>query len=103
MSQQLDRTRGLEQRPPAATTGAAPDAFAQQAHLVYFLHDEVIVHAPEEQAERVTEIVREGAVPRLQINYQNCVHCKTCDIKDPSQNINWVVPQGGDGPNYVGM
>ena len=42
-------------------------------------------------------------VPRLQINYQNCVHCKTCDIKDPSQNINWVVPQGGDGPNYVGM
>ena len=54
--------RGLEQLPPAATTGAAPDAFAQQAHLVYFLHDEVIVHAPEEQAERVTEIVREGAL-----------------------------------------
>ena len=51
----------------------------------------------------VYEIVREGEVPRLQINYQNCVHCKTCDIKDPSQNINWVVPQGGDGPNYVGM
>jgi electron-transferring-flavoprotein dehydrogenase len=53
----------------------------------------------------VYEIVRDegGANPRLQINYQNCVHCKTCDIKDPSQNINWVVPQGGDGPNYVGM
>jgi electron-transferring-flavoprotein dehydrogenase len=53
----------------------------------------------------VYEIVRdgEGGAPRLQINYQNCVHCKTCDIKDPSQNINWVVPQGGDGPNYVGM
>ncbi|MEM7679754.1 MAG: electron transfer flavoprotein-ubiquinone oxidoreductase, partial [Pseudomonadota bacterium] len=40
---------------------------------------------------------------RLQINSQNCVHCKTCDIKDPSQNINWVVPQGGDGPNYPNM
>jgi electron-transferring-flavoprotein dehydrogenase len=51
----------------------------------------------------VYEIVREGETPRLQINYQNCVHCKTCDIKDPSQNINWVVPQGGDGPNYAGM
>jgi electron-transferring-flavoprotein dehydrogenase len=51
----------------------------------------------------VYEIVRDGDAPRLQINYQNCVHCKTCDIKDPSQNINWVVPQGGDGPNYAGM
>jgi electron-transferring-flavoprotein dehydrogenase len=53
----------------------------------------------------VYEIVRErdGGSPRLQINYQNCVHCKTCDIKDPAQNIDWVVPQGGDGPNYVGM
>ena len=52
----------------------------------------------------VYEIVREqDSPPRLQINYQNCVHCKTCDIKDPTQNIDWVVPQGGDGPNYVGM
>jgi electron-transferring-flavoprotein dehydrogenase len=51
----------------------------------------------------VYEIVREDGRPRLQINFQNCVHCKTCDIKDPSQNIVWVVPQGGDGPNYVGM
>jgi electron-transferring-flavoprotein dehydrogenase len=40
---------------------------------------------------------------RFQINAQNCVHCKTCDIKDPSQNINWVVPEGGGGPNYTGM
>ena len=51
----------------------------------------------------VYEIVQDAGQPRLQINYQNCVHCKTCDIKDPGQNINWVVPQGGDGPNYVGM
>jgi electron-transferring-flavoprotein dehydrogenase len=53
----------------------------------------------------VYEIVRddEGGAPKLQINYQNCVHCKTCDIKDPSQNIVWVVPQGGDGPTYTGM
>ncbi|MEG4642559.1 4Fe-4S dicluster domain-containing protein, partial [Paracoccus sp. APAP_BH8] len=41
--------------------------------------------------------------PRFQINFQNCVHCKTCDIKDPSQNINWTTPQGGDGPNYPNM
>ncbi|WP_179958469.1 electron transfer flavoprotein-ubiquinone oxidoreductase [Chitinimonas arctica] len=46
--------------------------------------------------------VEENA-PRLQINAQNCVHCKTCDIKDPSQNINWVVPEGGGGPNYPNM
>ena len=40
---------------------------------------------------------------RFQINFQNCVHCKTCDIKDPAQNIVWTVPQGGDGPNYPNM
>jgi len=40
---------------------------------------------------------------RLQINAQNCVHCKTCDIKDPTQNILWVAPEGGGGPNYAGM
>jgi electron-transferring-flavoprotein dehydrogenase len=53
----------------------------------------------------VYEIVRDqdGRNPRLQINAQNCVHCKTCDIKDPTQNINWVVPQGGEGPNYPNM
>ncbi len=44
-----------------------------------------------------------GQAPRFQINHQNCVHCKTCDIKDPSQNIKWVVPQGGEGPNYPNM
>ena len=42
-------------------------------------------------------------VPNFVINAQNCVHCKTCDIKDPNQNINWVPPQGGGGPNYAGM
>jgi electron-transferring-flavoprotein dehydrogenase len=53
----------------------------------------------------VYEIVRDGAGgnPRLQINAQNCVHCKTCDIKDPTQNIDWVVPEGGGGPNYPNM
>ncbi len=45
----------------------------------------------------------EGKNPRFVINAQNCVHCKTCDIKDPSQNINWVVPEGGGGPNYPNM
>ena len=51
----------------------------------------------------VYEFVEEGGSPRLQINAQNCVHCKTCDIKDPTQNINWVVPEGGGGPNYPNM
>ena len=53
----------------------------------------------------VYEIVRDddGSNPRLQINAQNCVHCKTCDIKDPTQNIVWVVPEGGGGPNYPNM
>ena len=53
----------------------------------------------------VYEIVRDddGSNPRLQINAQNCVHCKTCDIKDPKQNINWVTPEGGGGPNYPNM
>lgn len=48
-------------------------------------------------------IVAEGAGKQLQINASNCVHCKTCDIKDPTQNINWVVPEGGGGPNYPNM
>jgi len=53
----------------------------------------------------VYEVVRndDGSNPRFVVNFQNCVHCKTCDIKDPSQNITWVTPQGGDGPNYPNM
>jgi electron-transferring-flavoprotein dehydrogenase len=57
----------------------------------------------------VYEIVHDGdgsggkATPRLQINAQNCVHCKTCDIKDPTQNIVWIAPQGGEGPVYLNM
>ena len=53
----------------------------------------------------VYEIVEDDAEtgPKLQINAQNCVHCKTCDIKDPTQNINWIVPEGGGGPNYPNM
>lgn len=51
----------------------------------------------------VYEIVEENNTPRLQINAQNCIHCKTCDIKDPCQNIVWTAPEGGGGPNYQGM
>ena len=45
----------------------------------------------------------ENGSPRLQINAANCVHCKTCDIKDPTQNITWICPEGASGPNYGGM
>ncbi len=51
----------------------------------------------------VYEMVEDENGPRFVINFQNCVHCKTCDIKDPSQNITWTTPQGGDGPNYPNM
>jgi len=51
----------------------------------------------------VYEIVEVGGVSQFRINAQNCVHCKTCDIKDPARNITWVPPEGGSGPNYTGM
>ena len=51
----------------------------------------------------VYEIVGEGSDQRFQINAQNCIHCKTCDIKDPSENITWVTPEGGGGPSYSAM
>jgi electron-transferring-flavoprotein dehydrogenase len=51
----------------------------------------------------VYEYIKEGGDTKFVINAQNCIHCKTCDIKDPSQNIEWTVPQGGGGPNYPNM
>jgi electron-transferring-flavoprotein dehydrogenase len=51
----------------------------------------------------VYEVVEKDGEQKFQINAQNCVHCKTCDIKDPSQNIVWVTPEGMGGPNYPNM
>ena len=85
----------------------------QPVHLQLADPDKAISHnlanydAPEQRfcPAGVYEILRDddGSNPRLQINAQNCVHCKTCDIKDPGQNINWVTPEGGGGPNYPNM
>jgi len=51
----------------------------------------------------VYEYVNKEEAPELRINAQNCVHCKTCDIKDPTKNITWVTPEGTGGPNYANM
>jgi len=85
----------------------------QPAHLtlkdasIPISHNLALYDAPEQRycPAGVYEIIHndDGTDPRLQINAQNCVHCKTCDIKDPSQNIIWVSPEGGGGPNYPNM
>ena len=68
-------------------------------------HNLAIYNSPEQLycPAGVYEIIEENNTKKLQINSQNCLHCKTCDIKDPSQNINWTSPEGGGGPNYPNM
>ena len=108
----IEKARALEQfGVRVAETPADAVRGAERVHLV--LKDKSIPIAKnlpmyDEPAQRycpagVYEVVGEGDAKRFQINAQNCVHCKTCDIKDPAQNINWVAPEGGGGPNYANM
>ncbi|HZT52663.1 MAG TPA: electron transfer flavoprotein-ubiquinone oxidoreductase [Stellaceae bacterium] len=93
----ISNTNHEENQPSHLRLKAAEKAIA----VNYALYD-----SPEQRycPAGVYEIVTEaGGRPRLQINAQNCVHCKTCDIKDPTQNIDWVCPEGGGGPNYPNM
>jgi len=102
------------------TDAAATEPAARHQKIEYPKPDGVQLKDPElpirvnlpeydEPAQRycpagVYEVLKEGVEsPVFVINFQNCVHCKTCDIKDPRQNINWTTPQGGDGPNYPNM
>jgi electron-transferring-flavoprotein dehydrogenase len=94
----ISNTNHEENQPPHLKLRDPEKAIA----LNYRLYD-----SPEQRycPAGVYEIVRhpETGAPQLQINAQNCVHCKTCDIKDPEQNVDWVVPEGGGGPNYPNM
>ncbi|MDE2229020.1 MAG: electron transfer flavoprotein-ubiquinone oxidoreductase [Alphaproteobacteria bacterium] len=93
----LSNVNHEENQPPHLRLRRPDDAIA----VNYALYD-----SPETRycPAGVYEIVKdEVGAPRLQINAPNCVHCKTCDIKDPTQNIDWVVPEGGGGPNYPNM
>jgi electron-transferring-flavoprotein dehydrogenase len=94
----ISNTNHEENQPPHLRLRDPEKAIA----VNYALYD-----APEQRycPAGVYEILKDsdGKNPRLQINAPNCVHCKTCDIKDPTQNIDWVVPEGGGGPNYPNM
>ena len=94
----ISNTNHEEDQPPHLRLGDPEKAIA----VNYRLYD-----LPEQRycPAGVYEIVQQAdsGAPYLQINAQNCVHCKTCDIKDPEQNIDWVVPEGGGGPNYPNM
>jgi electron-transferring-flavoprotein dehydrogenase len=93
----VSNTNHEENQPPHLTL--KDPAVAVQVNLIRYAGPESR-YCPAGVYEFVADA---GAAPRLQINAQNCVHCKTCDIKDPTQNIVWVAPEGGGGPNYSNM
>ena len=84
--------------PPDKTTNSTSTTAEIEA-----IYSTAIKTLDEVRKEKLHAFVEEGGSTRLQINAANCVHCKTCDIKDPTQNIVWVTPEGGGGPNYPNM
>ncbi|MCK6453673.1 MAG: electron transfer flavoprotein-ubiquinone oxidoreductase [Alphaproteobacteria bacterium] len=92
----ISNTNHEENQPPHLKVIDA-ERWAREVNAVY--------DSPEQRycPAGVYEVAEEAGKKKLVINAQNCVHCKTCDIKDPAQNINWVVPEGGGGPNYPNM
>lgn len=96
----ISNTNHEEEQPPHLTLKDA--SVAVQVNLAQFAGPEAR-YCPAGVYEFVPDESQGGNAQRLQINAQNCVHCKTCDIKDPTQNIVWITPEGGGGPNYSGM
>jgi electron-transferring-flavoprotein dehydrogenase len=96
----VSNTNHAEEQPPHLTLKNT--TVPVQINLAKFAGPESR-YCPAGVYEFVPDTTQGGDAQRLQINAQNCVHCKTCDIKDPTQNIVWVTPEGGGGPNYAGM
>ena len=100
---QLSQNRLIRLEPARGAFVATPSV--QEAQQVFAVRRMLEVEMTRAFVKTVTNevVTQEGGEKKFQINAQNCVHCKTCDIKDPAQNITWVTPEGAGGPNYPNM